>query len=169
MSQIVSITLTFNREGFSPFDYITSVAREDCIEIFSLNRCWSIAADLERLARNYNFENQNSFYIVDNIEFLKEVYLRVRGEMKLIKAGLKSTDGNTIWNKETYYQMLSEESRNLEWLLFFLTGRIAAAQMFEQLMDSCYIHGSKKNEWISMCEAWGNEKPEKFAILFSIC
>lgn len=167
MSQLMSITMTFKREGFKPQDYLFNTQDEDRININTFYKCWSLAAKLEELTRKYNLVHDGSIYIANNIEFLKEVYFILKEEASLIKSNL-AKDVYTPWSNEEYYNCLKDNIKNLEWLLFYLTGRIAVSQLFEQLSDKCYTIGSSEVDWIAMCEAWGNNKPDNFEILFWI-
>ena len=166
MSQLTCFTLTFKRENFTPKNYLFDTQEEDRINIIVLYKCWSLTAQIEEVARKYSLNNDGSIYIADNLDFLKEVYFILKEEYDLVKSDLRKF--YSPYDKEDYCAIIKENIKNFEWLLFYLTGRIAVSQLFEQLSDKCYDFNSSKVDWISMCEAWGNNKPESFETLFWI-
>lgn len=165
--QILSITLTFDREGFTPSAYLNDTQREDRIEVVSLNRCWYLAAEAEQMARKYDFTEDNQAFLITDVQFLIDFYFMLKEEIARSNAGLP-LKSKTIWEADAYGKMLSGELKNLEWLLFYLTDRIAAAQLFEQLSPYCFESAETRNNWLAMCEAWGNDKPDAFKIIFSV-
>lgn len=167
MSQLMSITMTFKRDNFSLQDYLFNTQDEDRINIITFYKCWSLAAQIEEVARKYELQRENSIYKVNNIVFLKEVYFILKEEYDLVKSGIKK-EVYSPWEIDDYCALIKDNIKNLEWLLFYLTGRIAVSQLFEQLSDKCYNLSSSRVDWIAMCRAWGNTQPDNFETLFWI-
>lgn len=167
MSQLMCITMTFKRDFSSPRSYLFDTQDEDRINIITFYKCWSLAAQIEELARKYNLAHDGSIYLANEVNFLKEVYFILREEYDLVSTGLKK-EIYSPWETNEYCLMIKENIRNLEWLLFYLTGTIAVSQLFEQLSEKSYDMGASRSDWIAMCQAWGNNKPSNFEILFWI-
>ena len=167
MSQLMCITMTFKRDNFSLQDYLFNTQDEDRINIITFYKCWSLAAQIEEVARKYELQHENSIYAAGNIDFLKEVYFILKEEYDLVKSGLKK-EVYSPWETEDYCTFIEDNIKNLEWFLFYLTGRIAVSQLFQKLSEKCYSLTAGRTDWIAMCRAWGNTYPDNFETLFWI-
>lgn len=165
--QAMSIYLTFNREDFSPSDYLEKVEDEDRLEVVRLNGCWYLAAEAEKYAREHGLTEEKQIFIANDFHFLVNIYFMIKEELARIEANLP-LEGRTFMSVSDYKRHLFSELKNLEWLLFFMNHQIAAAQLFEQLPKYCFYSKSAQEDWIAMCEAWGNERPEEFKIIFTV-
>lgn len=168
------LSFTFKRDDFTPREYLTKTVN-DKLNILSFRDCYSITNQIKELANQYELVNEGNVYIAHNIDFLKDLYFLLRNEKYLALGAQRNSDIpnyngiDSIYTAEQYCNIIKNNLSNLEWLLFYLTGRIATAQMFEKISKECFDDtGTIRKEWIDMCEAWGNEEPHNFEIIFWI-
>ena len=168
MAQQSGLSFTFKRD-FTPKQYLTET-EGDIIEIMYFRGCWSLTAKIERLAQTMGLKHEGSRYLAKNFEFLKEVHNILMDERAAALAAIGSEDKGTINTAlplQLYYKLLEQNLHDIEWLLFYITGVIAASQLFESISDECF-ELSNRSDWISMCRAWGNENPDKFELIYWI-
>lgn len=166
MCQQMGVSFTFKRDGFTPAQYFTDT-QEDLFDVVYLRGAWSLSAKIENLARKYEFENENGYYTISSFGFLKELLYILRDEKKKIDE--TTCDGiYTTYSLSSYRDLISANIKDLEWLLFYLTGRIAASEFFKQLSVPCFQGLSRREDWVSMCKAWGNAPASDFKLIFWI-
>lgn len=143
------LSLTFNRDDFTPKQLMENTALEDEITIltFKLPRL-SEALEAKAILRDCKKDGQ---YYEANFKFLKDMYFDILFEVEYQEwPPLKST--------------LKNCAKNLEWVLFYLENRIAFSQLIQKL-DEDGFEFSEKEKWLDMCRAWGN-KPTDFKFIF---
>lgn len=174
MSQLMGITLTFKRDNLMPRNYLFDIQEEDRITIMNFYKCWSLAAQIEDFAREYGLLHEDSIYVANNLKFLERVYFILKDEYNLVQESLKTNNEflvekiYTPLTMQEYSAYLKDNMKNLEWLLFYFSGRIALSQLFEKLPEKCFSLDSSRAPWTAMCKHWGNKKPEDFEVLFWI-
>ena len=72
---------------------------------------------------------------------------------------------DSTYQVERFKRTIERNIYNLEWLMHYYSNTIAASELFNKLTDDCFDVGSPRDQWISMCKAWGNEKPKNFELI----
>lgn len=163
MARQAGLIFTFKRNNFSPYQY-TLTAKEDSLNILKFTGCSSLIEKIECLAKRYELTHEKGRYFIRDFSFLKDLLYLLRNEKKQIKE--ITNDGDyTTHSIDKYFQIINEGIKNLESLLFYISERIAASQMFQKLSDSCYFD-TEREMWMAVCKYWGNFKPSDFELIF---
>lgn len=170
MSQQSGLSFTFKR-NLTPAQYL-SHTQGDLFNILYFQGCWSLTAKIEDMARKFGLPHENSIYLAKNLDFLEALYTLLISEKKLAEKALR-TDGfcgiSSIYSPSAYSNVIWNGVKNLEFLLHYLSDAVAASQLIEKVSDSCFdCTGSTRDDWISMCRAWGNDKSDNFEVIFWI-
>lgn len=175
--QNLNLIFTFRRDNFSSIQYLNNTACEDTIQIFNLKGCNSLIKQIvEEIDNRWShISTIDKTYIVSNVELLQDIYFILLSE-KYLALGAKNNINvpnyngiDSIYNAEQYYNIIKKALVNMEWLLFYLTKRVALSQFVEKLSNDAFDNtGTFRDAWLQMCEAWGNYSPENFEIIMQI-
>lgn len=176
--QTAGLTFTFSQEGFKLSDYMTRICDEDKIDVFYLSGCWSLVAKIDELmlkdGLSKHIVDGQVCYEINEVDTLRELYFLLLEEYYLARGACVNSNFpnyNGICSKysqDTYVTVVRGCMTDLEWLLFFMTKRIATAQFFEALSPDSFFNGEVREQWLEMCENWGNATPTNFKIIFWI-
>lgn len=165
--QQTGLSFTFKRNNFTPNQYFTDTYN-DMFDVLYFKGCWSLTAKIEQLARRFKLEEENGHFVVNNFDFLKELLWLLRDEIQAID--MITNDGIcTTYSIEKYRELIKLNIRDLELLMFYVDNRIAVSTMFQRLSGDCFDGtGTTREQWISVCKAWGNYYPSDFEIILWI-